>query len=68
MKGSDVRTMSDEELKVEPQRLRRQLYNLRSQAVTEKLENPTQIGQAKRDIARCLTAMNQRVDRKSVAT
>lgn len=66
MKISEIRQLSDAELTSELLRLRRHLYDLRAQAVTEKLENPTQIGQARRDIARCLTAMNQRAGRQSV--
>ena len=36
------------------------LFDLRSQAVTEKLEDPTLITNARRDIARMLTVMNER--------
>jgi large subunit ribosomal protein L29 len=36
------------------------LYDLRTQAVTEKLEDPTQLGKTKRDIARVKTAIRQR--------
>jgi len=52
--------MSDAQLANEIQRLRRRLYDLRSQAVTEKLEAPTMITLAKRDIARCLTVQHER--------
>ena len=36
------------------------MFDLHSQAVTEKLEDPTQITKAKRDIARLLTVARQR--------
>ena len=36
------------------------LFELRSQAVTEKLENPRQIPNLRRDIARILTERNAR--------
>jgi len=36
------------------------LFDLRSQAVTEKLEDPTQLGKTKRDIARLKTIIRQR--------
>ena len=36
------------------------LFNLRSQAVTEKLEDPSQIMKAKKDIARVKTVIRQR--------
>lgn len=60
MTGEEVRKMSDEELDVELQRLRRHLYDLRSQAVTEKLEDPTQLGKTKRDVARLMTERHAR--------
>ena len=60
MNGEEVRKMSQEELTEELARLRRHLYDLRSQAVTEKLEDPTQLGKTKRDIARLLTEQRAR--------
>ena len=36
------------------------LFALRSQAVTEKLENPSELGKARKDIARIKTVLRQR--------
>ena len=60
MKMSEVRDMTDEELQTELDRLHRHLFDLRAQAVTEKLEAPTMITGARRDIARILTEQRQR--------
>ena len=60
MKISEVREMKTEELHSELDRLRRHLFDLRAQAVTEKLENPNRITQVKRDIARIFTVMTER--------
>ncbi len=60
MKVSEVRQLSTEELYSELERLRRHLFDLRSQAVTEKLENPAQLGKTKRDIARICTVLHER--------
>jgi large subunit ribosomal protein L29 len=60
MKVSEVRQLSDEELHTELQRVRRHLFDVRSQAVTEKLEDPSMLTKAKRDIARILTVMRER--------
>lgn len=60
MKIKDIRGLSDAELKAELGRLRRSLFDLRSQSVTEKLEDPTLVTKAKRDIARLLTVMRER--------
>ena len=68
MKAQEIRQMSDEELQVEQQRLRRQLYDLRCQAVTEKLQNPRQIRNIRRDIARLLTECGQRQSREPATT
>jgi len=60
MKINDIRNLSDDELQIEMDRLHRHLFDLRSQSVTEKLEDPTQIGKARRDVARILTVKRQR--------
>ncbi|MBL7133355.1 MAG: 50S ribosomal protein L29 [Phycisphaerae bacterium] len=60
MKISEIRELSDEELRSELDRLRQHLFDLRSQAVTEKLEDPSMLTGAKRDIARIMTAMRER--------
>ncbi len=60
MKAAEAHKMSDEELRVEEDRLRKKLFELRCQAVTEKLENPRQLGNLKRDIARLLTEQRTR--------
>lgn len=60
MKISEIRELTDEEVQSELDRLRRHLFDVRAQAVTEKLEDPTLITKARRDIARLLTVMKER--------
>jgi large subunit ribosomal protein L29 len=60
MKASETHKFKDEELTVEVERLRKQHFELRTQAVTEKLENPKQLGNIRRDIARLLTEQRAR--------
>jgi len=60
MKASEIRQLSDEEIANEIERVRRHLFDLRSQAVTEKLEDPSMLTKAKRDIARLLTISSER--------
>ena len=60
MKIGEIRELKTAELHSELERLRRHLFDLRAQAVTEKLENPNRITQAKRDIARLLMVMTER--------
>jgi large subunit ribosomal protein L29 len=59
MKAQHYREMSPDELKSELEELQRHLFDLRSQAVTEKLENSKAITNVKRDIARVKTIMRQ---------
>ncbi len=62
MKIKEIRQLSDDEMAIELERLRRHLFDLRSQAVTEKLEDTTMVGRTKRDIARFLTVANERAN------
>jgi large subunit ribosomal protein L29 len=60
MKASEIKKLSDEQLAAEVKTTRRQIFNMRSQAVTEKLENPGQKSVLRRDVARLLTEKRQR--------
>lgn len=60
MKTSEIRAMKTAELRAEVDRLRRHFFDLRSQAVTEKLENPYQLKETQKDIARVLTILRER--------
>jgi len=59
MKAQNYREMSSDELQMKLEDLQRHLFDLRSQAVTEKLENSKAIKNTKRDIARIKTIMGQ---------
>lgn len=67
MKIQEIRDLTDEELRLELDRLRRHLFDLRSQSVTEKLADPSMITKARRDVARILTVMRQRQSQKAKA-
>ena len=60
MKMEVVRRMKTDELHSELAHLRRHLFDLRTQRVTEKLENPNQVTQTPRDIARLFTILKER--------
>ncbi|MHC5074107.1 MAG: 50S ribosomal protein L29 [Planctomycetota bacterium] len=59
MKAQQYREMSSDELQMKLDDLQKHLFDLRSQAVTEKLENSKAIKNAKRDIARIKTIISQ---------
>jgi len=60
-KPSELRELTLEELKEEEMKLRKELFNLRFQKVTGELENPMRIRQVKREIARVLTIMREKL-------
>ena len=60
MKASEIREMNPDEFQDELESLERRLFDIRTQAVTEKLEDPTQLRKIKRDIARIKTVMRER--------
>ena len=60
MKMDVIRAMKLDDLHGELERLRRHLFDLRTQAVTEKLEDPSQLLKARRDVARVLTVLRER--------
>lgn len=55
MNANEVRKLSSEEIDIEVQRLRRKLFDLRCQTVTEKIEDTSQFRKLKKDVARLLT-------------
>ncbi|MHC4395909.1 MAG: 50S ribosomal protein L29 [Planctomycetota bacterium] len=59
MKAQDFRDMSPDELNGKLEELQRHLFDLRSQAVTETLENSKAVANVKRDIARLKTVMRE---------
>jgi len=60
MKAKEVHKLSDDEIEAELKRLRQRTFELRTQAVTEKIEDTSQFGQTRRDIARLLTERSTR--------
>lgn len=59
MKAQHYREMSADERAGKLDELQRQLFDLRSQAVTETLENSKAVGNVKRDIARLKTIIRE---------
>ncbi len=60
MKIKEIKEKDVPALKLELDAKQRHIFDLRTQAVTEKLEDPTQIGKARKDIARIKTVLRQR--------
>ena len=60
MRPSDLRDMSESELREHVQTARRELFGLRFQHATAELENTAGLRRAKREIARALTIERER--------
>ena len=56
----EIREKTTETLGLELSERRKHLFDLKSQAVTEKLEDPSQLGKTRKDIARVKTILRQR--------
>lgn len=59
-KASELREMNDEQLSFALKEARRELFRLRFQAATEKLDAPSNLMKLRREIARILTIQQQR--------
>ena len=60
MKAVDYRQMSDEQLRLALNDVVKNLFHLRFQSATDRLETPSEILKAKRDVARIKSEMRQR--------
>ena len=60
MNSAKLKKMSDEDIVIEVQQLRRRLFDLRCQLVTEKIQNTSQFPNVRKDIARLLTEQSSR--------
>jgi large subunit ribosomal protein L29 len=60
MKSSEYRQMSDEQLNLALKDLVKNLFHLRFQSATDRLETPSEILKAKREVARIRTIQRER--------
>ena len=61
MTGKEVKKLSAEEVGIELKRLRDKLFGMRTQGVTEKVEDNSQFRKSRRDVARLLTERKARL-------
>jgi len=60
MKTAEMRALSDEHLTLQLQETIKNLFHLRFQSAAERLETPSEILKARRDIARLKTIQRER--------
>jgi len=60
MKTAELRGMPDEQLELELKNKRKELFHLRVQSATERLETPSDMKKVRRDVARIKTLQRER--------
>ena len=60
MKADELRQMSDEQLDLTLKETVKNLFHLRFQSATDRLETPSEMQKAKRDVARINTILRER--------
>jgi large subunit ribosomal protein L29 len=60
MKAAEVKKLRDDEIAAEAARLRKKLFELRVQTVTEKVKDHSQFRKNRQDLARVLTERSAR--------
>jgi len=60
MKAEEYRQMSDEQLELSLKEVVKNLFHLRFQSATDRLETPSEMTKAKREVARIKTVMRER--------
>lgn len=60
IKPAELRNLSKEELKEKLLSLKKSLYEMRSQGATGRIEKPSKIKEARRDVARIMTILKEK--------
>ena len=60
MKNKEIKKLSNDEIKSKVILLKKDLFNFRFRKVNGQLENTATVSQIKKDVAKLLTALNQK--------
>ena len=64
IKPNELRNMTAEEIKMKEEALKKELYGLRGEAEAGRIEKPHRINDVRRDIARCETIIQEKMNAK----
>jgi len=64
MKANELRNMTVDEIRLKIEALKKELYNLRTEARAGRIEKPHKINDTRKDIARCETVIKEKSDAK----
>jgi large subunit ribosomal protein L29 len=65
MKAAEVKKLRDEEIAAEAARIRKKLFELRAQTISEKVKDSSQFKKNRKDLARLLTERSTRTKKAS---
>ena len=60
MKANELRNMTADEIKLKIEGLKKELFNLRTEAKAGRIEKPHKINDIRKDVARCETVMQEK--------
>jgi len=60
VKANEIRNMTEPEIHQNILSMKEKLFNFRAEQASGRLERPQQLGQLKRDIAKCLTILKEK--------
>ena len=64
IKANELRNMTVDEIRLKIEALKKELYNLRTEARAGRIEKPHKINDTRKDIARCETVIKEKSDAK----
>ena len=60
IKANELRNMTADEIRLKIEALKKELFNLRTEAKAGRIEKPHKINEARKDIARCETVIKEK--------
>ena len=60
IKANELRNMTADEIKLKIEGLKKELFNLRTEAKAGRIEKPHKINETRKDIARCETVIKEK--------
>ena len=60
IKANELRNMTVDEIRLKIEALKKELFNLRSEAAAGRIEKPHRINEIRKDVARCETVVKEK--------
>ena len=64
IKANELRNMTIDEIKIKEESLKKELFGLRTEAEAGRIEKPHKINEVRRNIARCETIIQEKMNAK----